>query len=48
MIDVYNEEKSIHWGIRNWAVEFDDTVRNFYYISDTDAVSLFEWNNLAL
>ena len=46
--DIYGEEKSIHWGIRNEAVEFDDTVRNFYHVTDSEAVELFEWNNLAL
>jgi len=30
-VDYAGEEKSIHWGVRNEAIEFEDKVRNYYW-----------------
>lgn len=30
-VDYAGEEKSVHWGIRNDAIEFEDKVRNYYW-----------------
>lgn len=43
-VDLAGEEKSIHWGIRNDSIEFEDKVRNYYWKTSGKAVDLADWN----
>jgi hypothetical protein len=46
--DYFGEEKSIHWGVRNEAIEWEDKLRGFYYRTGTDGVNLATWNSVAV